>query len=211
MSINANNIETILIDFAKNKKLFLNEAQFQFELALEIKKQFPSLVVHLEYPSLKGNSNRQYSYYDIVIQEGNEFYVIELKYKTKDQVILYKGSNYLLKNHAAQDLGRFDYLNDVSRIENWQSNNQGKQFVGGCAIILTNDSAYWKNDGKGRIYEQFALKDGNTITSGSKAWIGNVKITSVGKSRINGLNLYNTYKIKWLDYCNGFKYLMLII
>lgn len=211
MSINANNIETILIYFAKNKELFLNEAQFQFELALEIKKQFPSLVVHLEYPSLKGNSNGQYSYYDIVIQEGNEFYVIELKYKTKDQVVLYKGSNYLLKNHAAQDLGRFDYLNDVSRIENWQSNNQGKIFVGGCAIILTNDSSYWAKDGNNCIYKNFALKDKTKIPSGQKNWPTVTKTTSVGKSRIKGLNLKKSYQIDWKNYCDSFKYLMLNI
>lgn len=211
MKFNANDIETILIDFAKNKKLFLNEAQFQFELALEIKKQFPSLVVHLEYPSLKGNSNGKYCYYDIVVQENNEFYVIELKYKTKDQVILYKGSNYLLKNHAAQDLGRFDYLNDVSRIENWQSNNQGKQFVGGCAIILTNDAVYWEKDGYGYIYKDFALKDNTTTVAGTKNWPQGSSATSVGQSRLCGLNLKNTYKLNWHNYCNGFKFLMLVI
>lgn len=211
MSINANDIKTIFNDFAKNKKLFLNETQFQFELALEIKKQFPSLVVHLEYPSLKGNSNGPYSYYDIVMQEGNEFYVIELKYKTKNQSIYYKGSKYFLKNHAAQDLGRFDYLNDVSRIENWQSNNQDKQFVGGCAIILTNDAVYWLNSGAGCLYQQFALKEKTTILAGQKNWPAGTKTTSVGKSRINGFDLKKPYKIDWEDYCDGFKYLMLII
>ena len=211
MLFSAKDLRALIGNFAKKNKLFLTEAQFQFELAWEIKSKFKNYDVHIEYPSLSKNTNSRRCYYDIVIQDKNEYYVIEVKYKTKEANINYKGVTVDLKNHAAQDLGRFDYLNDISRIENWEKLNLGKKFVGGSAIILTNDSVYWNNDGKGYIYEQFALKDCNTIKCGYKSWIGKVKTTSVGKNRIGGLTLSRTYYIKWENYCNNFKYLLLEI
>lgn len=207
MIFNINDVKKILDDFAINKRMFLTEAQFQFELAWEIKSRFNHLIVHLEYPCENSFTNSRY-YYDIVIQEDNEFYVLELKYKTKQASINYKGSSYMLKNHAAQDLGRFDYLQDVSRIECWRVNNNGKHFAGGCAIILTNDSSYWKKTGVNCIYQDFALLDGITIPAGKKSWNKNVKSTSVGARRINGLDFKNGYLVNWKDYTQGFKYLI---
>ena len=208
MIFNKVDIENILQSFATGKKLFPCEAQFQFELALEIKKRFPNYNVHLEFPSEKAFSNGRHSYYDLVVQDGNEYYVIELKYKTKKASILYKGINIDLKNQAAQDLGRFDYLQDIVRIENWGYNNPGKKFVGGCEILLTNDPVYWNYNGAGCNYQAFSLQDKTTIVAGQKKWAPNTPVTSTGKNRSGGLTINNNYKIVWKDYCQGFRYLM---
>ena len=117
----------------------------------------------------------------------------------------------ILKNQSAQDLGRFDYLQDVSRIEDWQTNNPGKRFAGGCAILLTNDSAYWKKSGKKCIYKNFALEECTTISAGYKSWAKKPKPSSVGINRINGLSLRNDYDIQWQKYSGDFQYLLLEI
>lgn len=201
--IKTTNVESIIKNFASKKRLYLSEAQFQFELAWEIKSRFQGYNVHLEYPSASCRS-----YYDIVVEDGKEYYVIELKYKTKKQSITYKGNTFTLKDHAAQDLGRFDYLNDIARIENWSQNNQNKNFASGCAIMLTNDSVYWAKDGAKCVYKEFALKDKTTISAGAKHWKAGTTQASVGKQRIKGLSLAHNYDILWVDYCDGFKYLI---
>lgn len=195
-------IRKILQGFAKKQQLYPSEAQFQFELAWEIKKQFQNYNVYLEYPSASR------FYYDIVVEDGDDYYVIELKYKTKKQNITYKGNMFTLRDHAAQDLGRYDYLYDITRIENWSKYNTNKKFAGGCAIMLTNDSVYWAKDGSTCIYKEFALKDKTIISAGKKDWETGTTATSVGKQRINGLVLANNYDILWEDYCCGFKYLI---
>lgn len=213
MNFNSTNVEQILKDFGKNSRLFLSEAQFQFELALEIKNRFNNLIVHLEYPSEKIKANGRYIYYDLVVEDKTtkEFYIIELKYKTKKANIVYKGTLMILKNQSAQDLGRFDYLQDVSRVEDWLNNNPTKHFAGGCAILLTNDSAYWTKSGKNCIYKNFSLKDCATILAGGKNWEKNPKSSSVGINRINGLSLRNNYDIQWQKYSGDFQYLLLEI
>lgn len=196
-------VKKIIDDFASKKQLYLSEVQFQFELAWEIKSRFNGYNVHLEYPSASCRS-----YYDIVVEDGKEYYVIELKYKTKKQNITYKGNTFTLKDHAAQDLGRYDYLYDISKIEKWSKFNPNKKFTGGCAIMLTNDSVYWTKNGAKCIYKDFALEDKTSISAGAKHWKAGTSVTSVGKQRIGGFDLSNNYDILWEDYCDKFKYLI---
>lgn len=44
-----------------------------------------------------------------------------------------------------------------------------------------------------------------------KSWAAGTKETSVGKSRINGLTLKDSYYIEWKNLDKDFKYLMLEI
>lgn len=203
-------IENIIQKFGKSGNLFLCERQFQFDLAQEILKNFNDCVVHLEFPSEKHCCNHLV-FYDIVIEEKNQYFVIELKYKTRKADITYKNNKYSLKNQSAQDFGRFDFLKDISRIEQWNQFNPNRTFVGGVAVILTNDSSYWEKTGENCNYEAFALKDETTIVAGKKEW-GSENLDYVGKARKDGLNILNDYDIKWVDYHkdenNEFRYLL---
>lgn len=203
--ITKSHIENILKNFANQGNLYLCESQFQFDLAQEILRQFKNCLVHLEFPSEKMGAKR-FAYYDIVVQEGEQYFVIELKYKTKKDEITYKGNKYFLKNQAAQDLGRFDYLKDISRIEQWSQLNPNRKLSGGVAILLTNDQSYWDRSGVGCNYEEFALKEGLRIRAGKKNWKPGTTSASTGENRINGLTLTKDYDIIWEDYCNGGKY-----
>jgi len=55
---------------------------------------------------------------DILLKEEDELYPIELKYVTAACDIIAHGERYLLKNHGAQDIRRYDFLKDIMRIEN---------------------------------------------------------------------------------------------
>ena len=54
------------------------------------------------------------------------------------------GSKHILKEQAANDLGRYGYLKDIYRIENVLGTITDKTIKKGYAIILTNDNKYYK-------------------------------------------------------------------
>lgn len=105
-----------LKEMANQNLIFRSEEQFQFCLAWAIQDFFGSYNVLLEELTLNidysGKNKRSYT--DILVDKGNnEFIAIELKYKTADANI----GGVSLLNHGAADLGRFDYLWDINRLE----------------------------------------------------------------------------------------------
>lgn len=213
MSISKAQLEEILKSVYNNRNPFLSEAQLQFDLAIALEKLFESqspnrYKIYLEYPTVNATTTARV-YYDIVIKdvETKEYCPIELKYKTKNATVIFDGTAIDLKNHAAQDLGRFDYLKDVERIENF-GEFTGKTKEAGYAIILTNDHNYWSAGRAGCMDADFALNNGRKIDEGGKNWIGEAR---VGSSRLKGLKLKGSYYIEWKNLDNNFKYLMLEI
>ena len=216
MIISKAQLEEILKSVYNNRNPFLSEAQLQFDLAIALEKHFESqspdrYKIYLEYPTVNTTTKARV-YYDIMIKnvETKKYCPIELKYKTKNAPVIFDGTKIDLKNHAAQDLGRFDYLQDVERIENFNAFTS-KVKEAGYAIILTNDHNYWSAGRAGCIYDDFALNNGRKIDKGMKSWAVGTKVTSVGKSRINGLTLKDSYCIEWEKLDINFKYLMLEI
>ncbi len=216
MIISKAQLEEILKSVYNNRNPFLSEAQLQFDLAIALEKHFESqspdrYKIYLEYPTVNTTTNARV-YYDIVIKDvvTKEYCPIELKYKTKNAPVTFDGAAIDLKNHAAQDLGRFDYLKDVERIENFNAITS-KVKEAGYAIILTNDQSYWNGTGVGKMFADFALNDKITIVEGTKSWVVGTKDTSVGKSRKNGLTLKDSYYIEWKNLDNNFKFLLLEI
>ena len=148
-----------------------------------------------------------------------EYIVIELKYKTKKKK--YQTLNFgeiELKNHAAQDLGRYDFIKDIERIEKWGKNNTSKKLKIGFAIFLTNDSVYRissNNVKKQYKYKQFCLGDG-FISKGEKNWENGITEKSCGKKRMNSISISNDYKeVCWMPELKrdeeGFQYLIVEI
>lgn len=97
----------------KKRTIFHSEADFQFALAWEIQKAYPDANVRLEYCPAKYPN----MHLDMLVKIGEMGFPIELKYKTLMTQMEVDGEYYNLKNHGAQDLGRYDYLIDVERIE----------------------------------------------------------------------------------------------
>ena len=182
----------ILNKLKDKRKIFNSESDFQFSLAWEIKEFYKNADIRLEYCY----DFRKNIRIDIVVKLDTKIYPIELKYKTKLYRKYFGDEWYYLKNHGAQDLGRYDYLKDIQRMELFS--NEIHNFEKGFTIILTNDNSYWKKNKKGTVDEQFYLNE-NIIKTGLLKW-GEHSSEGTKKNREKPIELNGKYKINWNDY-----------
>ncbi len=186
-------ITAILETLRTKRVVFHSEADFQFALAWEIQLRYPSATVRLEYPPPDDPTK----YIDVLIRLGDDVYPIELKYKTKLFSAVVGGEPYFLKNHGAQDVGKYDFVKDICRIEAFREHVADYQ--SGYAIWLTNDPYYLtapKNDTVG--YTAFSVHNG-AVKNGTMAWGASMNEGSI-KGREEPLTLTNNYRIDWQDY-----------
>lgn len=207
-------IEEQLTQILQREDSIVSEAQLKYALAWELQSALPQgYHIYLEYPvrMVKDNENEKRLYYDIVIKYENKYCVIELKFKTSNTKVFYDGKEFEFKNHYAQDLGRFDFLKDVERIEFFKDCNK-ETFDCGYAVMVTNDRLYWESKGKNTKYENFALYEGRENVSNHLKW-NNPNKQSVGEKRVNGIQLKANYKVEWskANDKNKFKYLIFTI
>lgn len=207
-----------------SNKLFFNECDLQMNLAcfLESTKKYDK--IHVEYflPSQlvekqikqklisQSYYKAQNIYVDIVVEKGDEFLPIELKYKTAlvDKDICRFGELVngvsLLKNQGARNLGAYDFWWDVCRVECLveRFNNVNN----GLTLFLTNDCGYMKNPSDNAMpqYAEFNMKEGEHGLS--RAW----KDRPIFEGRPS-FKLRSIYKINWNNYIDGFKYCLLEI
>src|SRR5579863_7305468 len=107
-------VESVINELRKSRPIFHSEADFQHALAWEIHSHFPSALVRLEiHPGRIGPRE----YLDIWVQHENITYAIELKYKTRKLDAIYNGEEFRLLNQGAQDIGRYDFIKDITRLE----------------------------------------------------------------------------------------------
>lgn len=212
MIISTEELKQIVETLAKSGNTYLCEKQFQFDLAWELRKYFEAqnkndCHVYLEYPSRDKEKDGSRIYYDIVIKENDTYCAIELKYKTSEGTAKLYGEEFDLKDQAAQDLGRYDFLKDVCRIEKFASE---KKMERGYAIFITNDKLYWDKKGGDWLYKYLALNDGRKIpnTPLKWNWKGKPKESSVGKNRMGDLEIKGNYTVKWEPFNGEFRYLM---
>ncbi|PMG91829.1 hypothetical protein, partial [Vibrio breoganii] len=192
---------------ALNKRnLFHSEADFQHHFAWEIHKAVDeSTDIRLEFPLSKVGSNR-WEYCDVLVR-GTSTIGIELKYKTKKFSTKIGDELFELKQQGAQDLGRYDFLKDISRLESWCERHTISK---GYAILLTNDSSYWSIpsrfdtvDSAFRLHREFVQGELSWAASASKGTI---------RGRETNLVLENRYSLTWFDTPRlGFRYLLVEI
>ena len=126
------NIAKILNTLSRTRPVFHSEADFQHSLAWEIHRQYPKTIIRLEYP--KSSEKRQYI--DLWIKTGKQVYVIELKYKTKKTHINFNKEDFYLLDQGAQDVGRYDFIKDIVRVESFVNHYNNST---GWVVLLTND------------------------------------------------------------------------
>lgn len=186
-------IITIIESLRAKRTVFHSEADFQFAFAWEMKTHYPDAAVRLEYPP----PDEPAKYIDIIVRLDNDVYPIELKYKTKLFNTVLNGEPYFLKNHGAQDIGKYDFVKDICRVESFRKHIAG--YREGYAIWLTNDPYYWnapKNNTAG--YTAFSVHSG-AIKKGTMAWGASMNAGSI-KTREKPLSLCGSYRIDWNDY-----------
>jgi hypothetical protein len=149
---------------------------------------------------------------DIWVERNGEVLAIELKYKTKALQTSERGEEFVLQNHSAQDIARYDFIKDVWRVETIVSNYTHSS---GYAILLMYDPSYWTHSHNSRTVDAaFRLHQGQKL-HGTLDWAAHA---SEGTKRgwEKPLRLVSSYLLQWEDFsrataeakCAEFRYLV---
>jgi hypothetical protein len=160
-------IKKILEKLKKDRPVFHSEADFQHALAWVIHQMYPRFHIRLEKREIL--NKKEEVYFDILVFNKRKRIAIEVKYKTKEFTYTDRKKNekFHLKNQGAQNLARYDFINDVSRLEKYVKGNPDKF---GIAIFLTNDKSYWEEPKhKNTKDKNFRIHDGR-ILQGRLGW-----------------------------------------
>ncbi len=191
--MNAFNIDTALQSLSQIRPIFHNEADFQFSFAWEIQKQNPDYGIRLEYKVPQFTSR----YTDIWIKGENPI-AIELKYKPVSMQLQHNKEIFELKKHGAQDIGRYDFLKDVQRLEEIIMKYPE---TSAYAIIITNDELYWKNPQKyNSVDKDFKIHQDRNI-QGTLSWSSETGKGTM-KAREEPIKINGSYNINWKNYSN---------
>ena len=193
MSVSAFDLQAC-IDRLKDKRcVFHSEADFQFALAWEIQTAYPEADVRLEYCP----KSVPQMHLDLIVTLDHSEYPIELKYKTAGFNWATVSEAFHLKNHGAQDIGKYDCLIDVMRIEHLSK--LLPNFAAGFVVWLTNDASYWKPLRKAdAVCRDFSIHEGIT-KFGTLRWTENAGVGTT-KNREREIVLRGSYSIHWQDY-----------
>jgi hypothetical protein len=192
---------------ARQRPMFHSEADFQLALAWEIQKQHPHYSIRLEY---KPKNIPDRIFLDIYIENKSEQYAIELKYKTRAIKHQHGKELFTLLDQSAQDIGRFDFLYDVGRLEQVVGSQKK---TNGYALLITNDFSYWNKSNRKTVDSDFRLHEGRKI-KGNLKW-GSKASMGTKKGRNFAIKLHGIYNAKWQNYScpsddkyGTFKYLL---
>ncbi len=133
-------IHELMAHLAQERPIFHSEADFQHAFAWQFHTLFPTASVRLEYPL--DAPKRIHLDLLLTLPHQQQRFAVELKYKTCYFNTTYRGEVFALKDHSAQDLGRYGVWKDVSRIEQLVTANQPD--MRGYTVFLTNTDLYWK-------------------------------------------------------------------
>lgn len=121
-------IDSILKVLSDERPIFHSELDFQIELAREIGKapNFQGYKIRLERPvpiieNSPKEGGRQYP--DILVfKEKEKLHLFELKYKKQltKTTNLKDNEKFNLKEDSSQDEGRYDFINDIVRLEKYK-------------------------------------------------------------------------------------------
>jgi hypothetical protein len=185
-------IPTYLAALSEERPVFHSEADFQLAFGWLLQRCLPGADVRLEWrtPLLDRRL-----YLDIYLEVDGEKWGIELKYKTRPIATTVRGELFELKSHGAQDLGRYDYLRDLERLETLKSLGV---IDAGAAILLTNDTAYWTGSSAAYAYASFGLTECRSL-SGKLAW-GPTAGPGTTRKREAPISIVGEHVVKWSEY-----------
>lgn len=188
------NLHSILSELSQKRPVFHNEADFQHALAWEIREHYNDAKIRLETKVLGANTK---VYLDILVQSNEKKYAIELKYKSRYLDCIIDGEEYVLNYQGAQDIGRYDVLKDLQRLENMVGAGVVDE---GYLIFLTNDASYYTDPGveKQTVDRDFRLHEGRRL-SGVLSWAEQTGMGTM-KGRKEPITLQREYEVRWSAY-----------
>lgn len=184
-------IDDCLRSLARTRPLFHSEADFQHALAWELHTVLPDASIRLEF---RADPNAKI-YVDLWVNERGERIAIELKYKTRSLTASVGGESFNLLNQSAQDIGRYDFLKDVQRIERLVEAGLASE---GYAVFLSNDRGYWRKGRSNTVDAAFRIDEGQSM-SGTLAWASQASAGTMD-SREEPLELRQSHFLRWEDY-----------
>lgn len=173
---------------------FHSEADFQFALAWQIQKDHPNSKVRLEVVrTILGRRN----HLDLLFELNGMTTAVELKYFKAALKQTIGGEEFHLTTSGANDLGRYDFLKDIMRLEKLMACGIADEAY---AIALTNDARYWaRREPRDRVDENFGLEEGR-ILKGELAWAAHTGGTAKGREA--PIRLTGEYELNWCNYCD---------
>ncbi len=179
----------VMQSLSRRRPAFHSEADFQFELAWEMKLAGWT-GVRLERPFRPDGKNR---FLDLAAVDPNQMrWAIELKYWTREIVGPVLDEPFSLKSLAAHDLSRYAFCKDIQRVEGLV--NRGVADMG-RVITLTNESIYVRPGRGGSLDEAFRLHEGRTLR-GKLDWSRQTATTE----GLGPLELMGSYDMAWAPY-----------
>lgn len=216
--MNRDTLISIINGFAKDGKVFSNEQDFQFELALALKNEVEVDEVKLEAASFPRDSwnlnaiqdgrpfladKTQREYTDLIVKtKDGLYYAIELKFKGADKPYLYNSKAFgdvAVLRHGAANINSYLFLKDITRLEKINSRHFARDFkiAKGFAIMLTNNKTYRNSNFENSMWREFPINEKRTI--------GNNKTLSLHRNDKNykkykDLEIKGSYRFNWEDY-----------
>jgi hypothetical protein len=122
---------------------------------------------------------------------------LELKFLKARYETTVDGEPFVLQNHGAHDIRRYDVVKDIARLEHLVAGRPGWN---GLMVCLTNDPLHWQVPRVARqtVAEAFRLHEG-TVLAGERAW-GSRAGVGTTRTREQRLALRGTYQLGWRDY-----------
>ena len=188
-------VHDLMRSLAAARPIFHSEADFQFALAWRIRELTPTCEVRLEYRVQLENKPL---YLDLWLPTLGA--AIELKYKTRQLLAPIGDESYSLEDQSARNLARYDFLDDVRRLERIVEAGQARR---GFAVMLTNDRGYWDPPTAGNRTDDaaFRLHEGREIC-GPLEWAHADKL-GAKKNRKQPISLSGSYNLHWHDYSDN--------
>lgn len=190
----AANLVDALTALAQVRPVFHSEADFQHALAWQVQRRHPQLRVRLETRPAPG------VHLDLLVidpADGGRL-AVELKYLTDLWSGEADGETFDLKRQGASDLGGYDCVKDIGRVERFVAAGYADA---GAVVVLTNDPIYWTVPSHGRVTnaDAFRLHDG-LVLSGHRAWGSKTGAGTMTGGRTLPIELAGTYPLHWADY-----------
>lgn len=186
-------LDDVLEVLAVRRPVFHSEADFQHALAWAIRETNADIPIRLEFRPFANDA----LYIDVWLANEPPI-AIELKYPARSADMTVGRERFLLKNHSAQDLTRYDFWKDVTRLERVTTAFPGTL---GFAILLTNDRSYWLPSSRPiTIDAAFRLHEGRTV-SGDLSWMTHAGAGTT-KNRERTLPVSGRYDLSWRTYSN---------
>ena len=204
MELEKNNmieLKKIFGNLSLSRPVFHSEADFQHALAWEIHKRVQNCEIRLEY---KPPYIMKRFYVDIWCSQEDVITAIELKYKTEKLYVKVKEETFDLLKHSAQNIGRYEFLEDIQRLEEIVLSRRG---IEGYAIFLTNASYYWSYPKNSHTIDADFRIHQSRVLAGELKWRDGKRET---------IHIKNIYDLNWQDYSEPsleshgkFRYLLL--